>query len=376
MHTKYRRTFLPMLALAALLLGLSACGTNAGASGSTSGTSAQPASLPDRVQIDLEGPGADKNPTITLMTISLAQRLYSTTLVLPLMPTGIACTDELGPSYKLVFLRGNKMLATVVAQRFSCQVVTTEGSQQIRQAIPDFWKLVDQAVYAATPAAQPQWLAILHTSQAAQPPLTARIDSTTTTQRLYQAILELPLAPPSSNCSSNGNSTYSLLFHTANLALPAMIDETCNTIDLDGHFHARGGRFVMTDAFKQLLKQTLTGATFAPAQPDQLSLELQTGNSESGQSMITDASLIQRLYRKALALPLQTQPLSSACTSGEDKLKGTGTGYTFNFSQWGLPVLYVFAFKGSCTMITRGDSSQRVQGDSEFWDLVHQAAGA
>lgn len=375
MHNKNIRAFLPILALAMLLIGLSGCGTNASALGSAAETPTVPGNAPDRVQITLGNVVQPNTPSLTLTDTSLAQQLYTTALALPHAPTNLVCTDELGQSYTLIFLHGAKTLTMMVAQRYSCQIVTTKGSQQQQQATPDFWKLVDQAVFAATPAAQPQWLAILHTLQGNQPPLTARITSTTTTRQLYQAILALPLASPKKGCNSSA-SAYSLLFHTANLALPVSIDDGCNTVNLNGQWRARGGSFMMTDAFKTLLTQTLNGASYAPAQPDQLSLNLQPGNSTSSQRTITNVSLIQQLYRKAFALPAQTQPYPSACTSGEDKVKGTGEGYTFNFSQWGLPLLYLFAHEGSCTMVTLGDSNQPVQGDSEFWKLVHQAANS
>ena len=370
MSIKHGRALMPALTLA-LLLALSACGTNAGVPGNSS--SAASGNQPDRAQIQVEAPSLNggKNPVLTLTQASLLQRLYNTTLALPQMPRNQGCTDESGPSYKLVFLRGGHTLTTLTAQRFSCQTVTFEGSQQTRQATTDFWSLVDQAVYASTPAATPQWLALLHVSRTDQPPLTARISSAETTRRLYNAILALPLAPPRGGCSTGGAPAYSLLFHQDDLTIPAQIDQQCSTIDLEGNYRTRTGQFVMTGAFKQLLNQTLAGATFAPARPDQLSLTVLIGKGTASNQTVTDASLRQQIYARVFALPAAPASLPQTCDQN-DKVNGKGRWYTFDFSQWGLPILHLELFEGSCKLITLYPAGKLVQGDTSFWNLIHR----
>jgi hypothetical protein len=364
---------LPTLMTLALLLALSACGTNTG----SPGTSSTPLNgdQPDRVQIQVQtvSPASSEHPLLTLTQASLVLRLYSTTLALPEMPQDRACTDELGPSYKLTFWHGERTLTALTAQRFSCQAVTFEGSQGDRQATPDFWSLVDQAIYAATPVGEPQWLAMLHVPRVDQPPLSARISSAETTRRLYDAILALPQAPAPGGCSTTGTPEYALLFHQADLAIPAQIDLPCNTINLEGKYHVRGGRFIMTDTFKQLLQQMLAGATFAPARPDQLSLTVQTGSGTTSNQTVTDASLRQQIYARAFTLPAAPASLPQTCDQN-DKVNGKGKWYTLDFSQWGLSLLHLELFEGSCKLITLYPAGKLVQGDATFWDLLHRAA--
>src|SRR5579883_1670887 len=116
---KYARA-LPTLMTLALLLALSACGTNTGAPGTSSTT--PDGVQPDRVQIQVQtvSPASSEHPLLTLTQAPL---------VLPKMPQDQACTDELGPSYKLTFWHGERTLTTLTAQRFSCQAVMFEGSQ-------------------------------------------------------------------------------------------------------------------------------------------------------------------------------------------------------------------------------------------------------
>lgn len=372
LSAKSGRGLPPVLALA-LLLALSACGTNAGSPGGSSNTPGS--DQPDRMQIQVEAPSPDggKNPLLTLTQASLLQRLYNTTLALPQMPQNRACTDELGPSYKLVFLRGGRTLTALTAQRFSCQAVTVEGSQQTLQATPDFWSLVDQAIYAATPTGTPQWMAVLRVPQVDQPPLTARVMSAETTRRLYNAILALPLAPSRGGCATSGTPEYSLLFHQADLTIPSLIDQQCSTINLQGNYRTKSGKFVMTNAFKQLLNQVLTGASFAPARPDQLSLMLQPGNDTASNQMVTDASLRQQIYASAFTLPAAPASLPQTCDQN-DKVNGKGRWYTLDFSQWGLSLLRLELFEGSCKLITLYPAGKLVEGDASFWNLIHRAA--
>jgi hypothetical protein len=319
-------------------------------------------------------------PVVTLTDVSLVRQLYTTVVGLSLLPQNAACTADLGPSYTLTFLQGGKTLTTATAQHYGCGRVSLAGEKQDRRANQDFWSQLNQAIFQATPVARPEQLALLHTLQLDQPPATAQITSVETVQRLYQAILALPLAPQNGSCSPESLHEYQLVFHTADQAIPSVIDKTCNTISLDGNYQSRSGTFVMNGQFKQLFEQTLAAARFAPARSDRLTLDFQPGNGVARQSTITNAGLRQQLYTKIFALPAgKAQP---NCPSGEDKVTGKAKWYTFNFTQWDLPVLVnVDAYEGSCTLVTLDAGQgmgvgQVLQWDGAFWDLVHQAANA
>ncbi|HLX40901.1 MAG TPA: hypothetical protein VKR42_10220, partial [Ktedonobacteraceae bacterium] len=216
------------------------------------------------------------------------------------------------------------------------------------------------------------------TLQLDQPPQTAQITLVEIVQRLYDAILALPLAPQNGNCSPESLHEYQLVFHTADQAIPSVIDKTCNTISLEGNYQTRSGTFVMNGQFKQLFEQMLAVAHFASARPDRLTLDFQPENGNSRQSTIADVNLRQQLYAKIFALP--TGKAQPNCPSGEDKVAGKGKWYTFSFTQWDLPVLGpVDVYEGSCTLISLDAGQgmgvgQILQGDAAFWNLVHRLA--
>lgn len=373
MFIKQIRALLPALALAALLAGLSSCGWQAASS------QAGASNTPDRAQIAIHTfePDAGK-PVLTLTDISLVRQLYTTLTALSPLPADAACTADLGPSYTLTFQQDGKTLTTATAQYYGCGRVSLSGEKQDRRASQNFWSQLNQAISQATPPARPTQLAILHTSRLDQPPQTAQITPVETVQRLYQAILALSSAPQNSNCIPESLHAYQLVFHAAKQAIPSVIDDKCNTISLEGNYKSRGGTFMMNSQFKQLFTQTLAAATFAPARPDQLTLEVQPARGAVQQSTITDAGLRQRLYAKIFALP--TGKAQPNCPSGEDKVAGKGAWYVFSFTQWDLPVLVnVDAYEGSCTFVSLDagqgmGAGQVLQGDGEFWSLVHQAA--
>ncbi len=371
MATKQMRAFLPTLALAALLVEMIGCGPQQIAS---------QGGAPDHLQIAIYMLGAGKPTTVvTLADASRVQHLYGTVTALPLLPQNMPCTADGGPSYTLTFLQGRKTLTTATANRFGCKPVSITGGGQDRQSNQDFWSQLDGAIYQAIPLAKPQQLAILQAAQSGQPPQIAQITSVETVQRLYQAIVALPLAPQNGNCSPDTLHAYQLVFHTANQAIPSVVDRTCNTVSLDGNYKSRSGTYMMNDQFKQLFAQVLAATFFAPAQPDQLTLYVEGGNVDR-QRTVADAKLRQQLYTKLLALPPgKTQP---NCPSGADKMSGKAMWYILNFTQWDLPVLVtVDAYEGSCTQIFLDahqgmGTGQVLQGDEEFWNLVHQAANA
>ena len=139
MFKKKVRFSLAGLVLTILLISLVGCSMN-----NTTGNK------PDRVQIQIDDhlPNEGKQ-LVTLSVISMVQHLYATTLALPQMPGQQSCTLELGRAYQLVFLQGEKTLASVIAQRYGCGVVTIAGEKQNRQATQDFWSQLDQAIQKA-----------------------------------------------------------------------------------------------------------------------------------------------------------------------------------------------------------------------------------
>ena len=372
MVTKHIRAVLPGLALAALLIGLNGCGWRQ--------APAQGSAL-DHLHIAIYIPGPNAVKPVAVLTFadaSRVQHLYTTMLALPLLPPNMPCTAEAGPSYTLTFLQAGRTSTTASVQRFGCGRVSIPGEVQARRTNHDFWSQLDQAIYQATPIARPQRLAILQTSRLDRSPQTAQITSVETVQRLYQAILALSHAPQNGNCSPEPLHHYQLVFHTTDQAIASVIDNTCHTISLDGNYKSRSGTFAMNDRFKQLFAQVLATATFAPARPDRLTLDLSPVRGADRQGVIADASLRQQLYMKIVALPPGKTPPN--CPSGADKLAGKGMWYLLNFTQWDLPVLVdVEAYEGSCTLISVSNTQgmgmgQALQGDRAFWNLIHHAA--
>lgn len=376
MFSKNVRTLAPLVALLVLLCGLSACGSNTSGQPAVQTSPTVTGNLPDSLRIDIEVPSVvqGKQPHLTLRNVAQVQQFYHTTLALPLMPQQIACTAEVGPHYKLTFLHGTRILTQALAMRQGCDPVTITGEKQDRRASPAYWTQLDQAIYAATPIAKPQSLAIQHTLQGNQPVQTARIADATIAQRLYNALLALPQTTQD-DCNDSSYPEYQLVFQTADQAVPALISQKCNTIALNGAYQSRGGVYTLTAQFKQLFAQTLAGATFAPAQPDQLMFTLEELKGTSSHGPVTDAALKQRLYTKIFALPVGAVP--PGCPSGADKVNGVGKWYHLDFTQGGLPVMSLTVYEGSCKLIQPSpgvNSDQTLQGDAGFWDLVHRAA--
>jgi hypothetical protein len=310
-------------------------------------------------------------PVVTLTVAGMVQQLYATIYALPAMPENQFCTMERGPHYTLTFRQGAETLVTVIAMRDGCRPVSIAGGSHDRQATQAFWTQLDRAIYEATPLAKVEWFAIQRLPQTGPASQSAQLTSTRTAQRLYHAILALPLVPQG-DLYADGPPAYQLVFHAADQAIPSVINQKRSLISLEGNFHSRGGTYVMNESFKRLLSEILAGASFAPAHPDAASLTLQKGESTSQQTGITDATLQQKLYKKVLTLrQTQAQP---NCPSGEDKVAGKGTFYNVSFTQWGLPILQVTVYEGSCQLIEITSTRQFLQGDQEFWDLIHRAA--
>ncbi|MGZ3583634.1 MAG: hypothetical protein ACXWP6_13230 [Ktedonobacterales bacterium] len=363
------RGILPGLLLIGALVALGGCGRG-------SGTQASAVGRPDsvRIEINQHGIGQEKQkPAVTLTAAGLVQQLYATIYALPQMPEQQGCTADLGPQYTLIFSEGSQSLVTVDAQRYGCGPVTIAGETGSRKASTDFWRQLDQAIYQGTPPAKPDLLAIAYTPHPGQAPQTARIASAETAQRLYNAILALPLLPLDQSCSMPIIPAYQLVFHTAEQVIPAEIDPTtCKTIAVNGAYQARGGVHTLTDEFNRLFAEIMAGATFAPAQPDTLALTISTVQTSGHQASVGDTALVRQLYHKAWTLQPAT---AQADCLGTDKAAGKGTWYSFAFSQWDLPIFELHAYEGSCLYVTRSALGQGVQGDQALWDLIHQAAG-
>ncbi len=361
MWMKKSLMLLPGLLLVGLLAWLSGCGT-------ASSPGNAPAGKPDRVSIQIDEATGTKQ-VVTLTVASIVQQLYTTIYTLPQMPENQACPAYAGPHYTLAFSQGGKALVTVIARRDGCLPVSIEGETRDRQATADFWAQLDQAIYHASPPASVQWLAVMRMPQTGQRPLTALISSAATAQRLYNAILALPLTSPNIG-NLQGTPAYQLVFHAADQEILSVIDTQHNLISLNGNIHSRTGLYTLNDQFKRLLEETLAGATFAPARPDAATLTIQKRDVTSAQ-MIKDMTFLEQFYRKFTTLqPVQPQP---NCPSEADKVAGKGTFYDFRFSQWSLPILQAEVYEGSCKLIENTSTRQYYQGDQEFWNLVHRA---
>lgn len=375
MVLKKERVLLPTcLLLLMLLAGISGCGTNS----SSSSTGGSVEDRPDRLQIEEKTVVSPTKSIVTLTNSALLEQFYATIFDLEPAPENQACTAEMGPSYVLTFFQGGKTLTVVSAERYGCRPVTIAGDDVKRQSTDAFWKQLDQAILKASPAFKPTNLSILHTPKLSRPSETAQIDSEETAQRLYNALLELPLVSLEKNCVGESlvaepRYHYQLAFHTNGQKVTSAIDHKCNTISLSSDLHTTGGVYEMSEQFRTLLNQTLAGAKFAPAVPDRLTLSLNQGNGTSSYTEAIDPSLRQQLYTKAFQLPLGKA--GADCPSDTDKKEGKGKWYTYTFTQEDLPVLELEAFEGekchSASLINEGTGAQLLQTDDAFWNLVH-----
>lgn len=375
-----KRAALLVCLLVGVVVALNGCGASSvvGSAPKAKGTP-----TPDSVRIAIDGPsiaidGPDgtqmpTKPVVALADATLVRQLYAAILALPDMPAVRACTDELGPHYTLTFRQGGVPLVTVQANRDGCRPVTIAGQTPDRKGTEAFWQQLDQAIYAATPPANPERLAIEYTPQPGLAPQSTLISSAATAKRLYDAILALPLATSWQDCGGDPVPTYQLVFFAPNQAIPAIIYDSCQSVSLQGAYQSRGGTYAMGAQFKQTLQSVLAGATLMRARPDQLSVTVEAYRTTSHQANVSDTHLMLALYDKVFTLRY-TAP-QQGCPPDSDKLAGKGTFATFSFSQWSLPLLQVTVYMGSCTFAQLSPNGQWIEGDQEFWDLVHQAMG-
>lgn len=373
MRTKKQATFLISVILGAVMM-LSACGISAGAS-STPPTAGTSSNSPDsvRIEIDAFSPGIPPGtkPMLTLSDGALVRQLYATIFALPALPANRACTDELGPHYTLTFRYHSTTLASVQADRDGCRPVTIIGKTPVRQGTSAFWQQLDQAIFTATPPLSPDRLAIAFTSQSGKAPQTALITSAATARQFYDAILALPLASAAQACSDELLPTYQFVFFAGEQTAPASINDSCQTVIVEGGYQSRGGAFAMNDQFRSLLRSLLAGATFAPARPDQLALSVAKGHTTSDQPNVSDTQLMLALYDYIFTLP--ETAFQPGCPPDADKLAGKGTYAMFTFTQWSLPLVQIATYEGSCTFVQIATTGQRLRADQSFWDLVHRA---
>src|SRR5260370_39271995 len=110
------------------------------------------------------------------------------------------------------------------------------------------------------------------------------------------------------------------LFHKPTTrALAAVISQQCQTIELTGNYQSPSGTYSLTAQFKQLFTRTLAGATFAPAQPDQLMKTVESTGTDI-QGLVASTSLTRQLYAKIFTL--QASTVGPGCSSGSDKING------------------------------------------------------
>lgn len=374
MFLRKMRALVPLLALVVLIYALSGCGSNVPGQAGAPSTPTATGNLPDRVRIVSTLPGVTKKPasSVTLSKVGQVQQFYRTMLALPFMPQNIACPAIAGPHYDLTFQLDAHTLTQAAVDRGGCGTVAIAGEKQERLASKTFWDQLEQAIYAATPAAAPQSVAIQHTLPGNQPVETARITDPASAQRLYNAILALPWNA-ATTCSDTSYPPYQFVFQASDQVIPATLSQQCNNVSLNGNYQSRSGYYTMTAQFKQFLAQTLAATSFAPARPDQLLLTIQTDDTSSN-GPVTDTHLMQQIYAKVFTL--RAGIVGPDCPSGADKVNHKAKWYTLAFTQWGLPVMNLSLYEGSCKLVQPApgvEQGQTLLGDAEFWALIQRA---
>lgn len=377
---KNRHSLFLCLLLFSFILLLSSCGNMA----ESQGGSQAPATInPDQVQIEITGfsPANDK-PSLTLTDKARVQKLYALINALPAMPENSVCTAEGGPAYQLIFQQVNQRLAPMEAQRSGCKPITIGREKGSRQTSPEFWQLLDQAIYYATPLAQVQSIAIQQTQLTNLTAQTARLTSATTAQKFYEAILALPqLKVEDEVCYSSTQLDYHLVLQTAKQAIPVCLSTKQNRITIEGAQKVRGGTYAINQQFRQIWQSIMASVTFAPARPDHLLIKLDNRNQRSD-ILVHDILLRDALYNKTLTLPAAAVPKD--CPSGEDKIANKQVFYQLQFTQWNLPVRIIEAYEGSCKEVENQTVGQYTgeegtghfyTADAAFWTMLHKARG-
>jgi hypothetical protein len=379
-------TVLTLLLLVAVTV-LSGCGAQTGPGpegiAGTPGTpeiATPPPDLVDRVRIVSSGPlplppgatfttpGATQ-PAVTLTDIAQVRHLYATIHALPSLPANQACPAiAVSPQYLLTFLQGTATVMTAKADKGGCETVTIGGETPPRQATSDFWQQLDQAIITATPLLKPDRFAIATNPNPLQAPQSALVTSATTAQNLYDAILGLPRTDVGTGCTGSFVPENQIVFFSGDQALHASVDDVCQTIEVDGGFQWRGGRFAMSDQFKTMFKAILADAPFGPSTPDHLAFEVNTPQTMTPSVNFTDDQVIQALYSQVFQLPVTDgQP---NCPPADDKLSGKGRFTTLAFTQWDLPLVRIDTYQGSCSYVQINGTGPQLKANQTFWDLL------
>jgi hypothetical protein len=357
-------SWVPVWLMGLLMLLISGC------SGPNLPAAHPPTGKPDSVRLEINSlyPGSTK-PVMTLQQNPLVQQLYTQAYQLPLRPAYGACTADAGPTYTLTFFEHGKTLVTMHADSAGCRDVTIAGESQAHQASSQFWSLLQQAIYAATPPAHPTQFSRLIPLSASSPiGQTQHIPSAAKAQRLYNAILALSLG----SAGDDQHPTYWLAFQTDKQTILSAVDLKNMRISLAGNNLTKSGWYKMTQQFIELLNTSLGGFPLAPAQPDQLST---TTNARTAQTFnVTDHTLMQQLYTTMTTLPQSQQQNLPDCL-GNDKINQQGTWYYFMFSQWGLPIYQAKAYEGCQHFVSKTLSGTDIylQDNAKIWSLIHQA---
>jgi hypothetical protein len=98
-----------------------------------------------------------------------------------------------------------------------------------------------------------------------------------------------------------------------------------------------------------------------------------TGKSPASCLGVSDTDLAQQIPTRAFMPPLAPASLPQTCDE-QDKVHGKGRWPTFEFRRWGLVLLSMELFEGSCKLVTLYPSGQRVWGDASLWSAIHQSA--
>jgi len=379
-------------AILSMVIVLSGCGSQIGpgqrandatpgGSVATPGSPDAHAGLPDAVRIAsdeaalLEPPDAvfttpqASPPEVTLRDVALTRQLYETIYALPALPQDRACTAERGPHYTLTFLQGEATVAIVQFHHDGCWPVFINGDSTTREGSQAFVQQLDQAIITATPVLTPDRFAIATAPNPLGAPQSALITSASTAQQLYDAILALPRTDVGTGCNGSFVPEYQIVFFSGDQTLPASVDDACQTVEVDGGFQWRGGRFAMNDQFRTMFKAILAGAPFAPAIPDHLSYAVDTPQTVGHAVNFTDDQLMQALYSQVFQLP-ETAARPN-CPPANDKLSAQYRFTTLAFTQWDLPLVRIDAYQGSCNYVQLSDTNgPQLQANQAFWDLI------
>src|SRR5262249_521021 len=179
-------------------------------------------------------------------------------------------------------------------------------------------------------------------------------------------------------CPAESVPTSQFVFFAGEQTVSAWVNDQCQMVSVAGGYQSRGGVFAMTEQFRSVLHSVLAGATFAPARPDHLALEVEKGQTTSYQVQVSDTQLMLALYDAVFTLPeTASQP---GCPPTADKLAGTGTFVSLTFTQWNLQLVQITTYQGSCSFVQLtppgAPPGPWLRANQAFWDLVHRALAA